>query len=168
MFDLSANVYYCSFRIIFWTESNKNDSNTETRPNSPETSFTDCVIKPVTLQIWLTAVLNLLWSAVYQKNCHPVCCNTRIRAAPQLVWKIHTKTHQQQRDKEIVKVLHQDYSKLCFSEDFSLHPSLPTLLGLSHLSAARLPAFHPSSLWKNHPVLIFKTKTEPKWKPKKF
>lgn len=81
-------------------------------------------IHPVTLNVWLTATLNLLWSAVYQKNCHLVCRNPYIRASPQFIWKIHTKTHQQQRDEEIVKVLQQDCSKLCSSKDFSLYPSI--------------------------------------------
>ena len=39
-------------------------------------------IRPITLNIWLTATWNLLWSAVYQKNCHLVCRNPHIRAAP--------------------------------------------------------------------------------------
>lgn len=89
----------------------------------------------------LTSVLNPFWSDVYQKKCHPVCCsNVRISAAPLLVWKIQTQTHHQRTDEEIVKVLQQDCSKLCFSENPAQSISL---LGLSRLPASPLPSLFP-------------------------
>lgn len=69
-------------------------------------------------------MLKPLWSAVYQKNCHPVCCDTRIWAAPRLIWKIHSQTRQQQRDEEIVGVLQQDCSKLGFWAEISVDASI--------------------------------------------
>lgn len=95
-------------------------------------------IHPVTLDMWLTATLNLLWSAVNQKNGHLVSRNPHIRAAPLLIWKIHTKT-QQQKDKEIVKVLQQNCSKLPPSDDFSFSPSA------GFLFASPLPSLPPFS-----------------------
>lgn len=85
--------------------------------------------------------LQHLWSAVYQKNCHLVSHNPCIRAAPLLIWKIHTKTHPQQRDEEIVKILHQDCSKVLLFRRFfflSIH-----LLG-SVLSVCLLSSVTPS------------------------
>lgn len=70
-----------------------------------------------------------LWSVVYQKNCHLVSRNSGIREVPALICTAQTKTHQQQREREIVQVLQQYCSKRCSSGDFSFH-SLPGLTSL--------------------------------------
>lgn len=95
-------------------------------------------------------MLNLLWSVVYHKNCHLVSRNPHIRATPLLIWKIHSKTHQQQRDEEIVKVLQQDCSKLCTSEDSFFYPAIskvPLLRLFLHYLLCTFPSLNPFSFY---------------------
>lgn len=145
---VSPNTKFC-LRWLFLKSSNIHTLHCAARLFRNECNQAFVSIHLDTLNIWLTGMLNLLWSAVYHKNCHLVSRNPHIRATPLLIWKIHSKTHQQQRDEEIVKVLQQDCSKFCTSEDsFSIQPSLRSLCFLQlflHYLLCTFPSLNPFS-----------------------
>lgn len=120
---VSTNTKFC-LRWLFLKSSNIHTLHRAARLFRNKCNQAFVSIHLDTLNIWLTGMLNLLWSAVYHKNCHLVSRNPHIRATLLLILKIHSKTHQQQRDEEIVKVLQQDCSKLCTSEDSFFYPAI--------------------------------------------
>ena len=115
-------------------------------------------IRPITLNIWLTATWNLLWSAVYQKNCHLVCRNPHIRAAPCSSEKFIPKHINNKGMRKLSKYCSRIAANFAPQKIFlSIHPS-PGPVSSVCLSSP-LPSLSPLSFsWPNL-ILSFFSKT---------
>lgn len=106
-------------------------------------------IRPITLNIWLTATWILLWSAVYQKNCHLVCRNPHIRAAPCSSEKFIPKHINNKGMRKLSKYCSRIAANFAPQKIFlSIHPS-PGPVSSACLSSP-LPSLSPRSFsWPN-------------------